>query len=141
MDDDYKALYDSENKVAILSQYFSMIAIIISCLGLFGLASFTAQRRQKEIGIRKLMGATDLNIVGFLSADFTKVVMIAIAVAIPISYFIGLKWLNTFAFKIELKWWVFAGAGLSALLIAWFTVGLLTIKASRANPSEYLRSE
>ena len=141
VDAEYQALYAAEQRVSILSKYFAGLAILISCLGLFGLAAFTAERRLKEIGIRKILGASDFAIVRLLSGDFTKMVLVAIVVALPISYFAAQRWLEDFAFSIELEWWYFAGAGLLALLIAWFTVGLQTIKAARVNPSECLRDE
>jgi ABC-type antimicrobial peptide transport system permease subunit len=141
LDTDYQQLYDSENNVAVLSKYFAVIAIIISCLGLFGLAAFTAQRRQKEIGIRKILGATEAGIVSLLSTDFTKMILIAIAIALPVGYFTALKWLERFAYRIELKWWFFVGAGVIALLIAWITIGMQTIKTARINPAECIRNE
>jgi ABC-type antimicrobial peptide transport system permease subunit len=141
LDADYQSLYAAEQRVSTLSKYFAGLAIIISCLGLFGLASFTAERRMKEIGIRKVLGSSDFAIVQLLTSDYTKMVITAIIIALPISYFVAKSWLSNFAFKIELEWWFFIGAGLSALLIAWFTVGLLTVKASRINPTECLRSE
>ncbi len=141
LDADYQLLYATERKVSILSKYFAGLTILISCLGLFGLAAFTAERRIKEIGIRKVLGSTEFAIVRLLTADYTKMVLTAIFISLPISYFIAKSWLSNFAFKIELEWWFFIGAGLSALLIAWLTVGLLTVKASRVNPSECLRSE
>jgi hypothetical protein len=141
LDEDYQALYVAEQRVSVLSKYFAGLAILISCLGLFGLASFTAERRIKEIGIRKVLGSSDFAIVRLLSADFTRMVLMAIVIALPVSYFVTQKWLDNFVFKIELEWWFFAGAGISALLIAWFTVGMLTVKASRVNPTECLRSE
>lgn len=141
LDTEYQQLYDSENKVAILSKYFAVIAIIISCLGLFGLAAFTAKRRQKEIGIRKILGASEAGIVNLLSADFTKMILIGIAIALPVSYFTALKWLERFAYRIELEWWFFAGAGVTALLVAWITIGTHTIKTARINPIECIRNE
>lgn len=141
LDADYQQLYDSENKVAVLSKYFAAIAIIISCLGLFGLVSFNAHRRQKEIGIRKVLGATEAGIVALLSTDFTKPVLIAIAIAIPVSYFFAWKWLESFAYRIELEWWFFAGAGAVALLIAWITISMQTVKAARSNPVRSMRME
>lgn len=141
LDTDYRQLYDSENKIAVLSKYFAGIAIIISCLGLFGLAAFTAQRRQKEIGIRKILGATEAGIVNLLSTDFTKMILIAIAFALPVSYFAALKWLENFAYRIELEWWFFAGAGVTVLLIAWITIGMQTLKSARTNPAECIRNE
>ena len=141
LDSDYQQLYDSENKIAVLSKYFAVIAIIISCLGLFGLAAFTAQRRQKEIGIRKVLGATEAGIVSLLSADFTKMVLIAIAIALPVSYVTALKWLESFAYRIELEWRFFMGAGVIALLIAWITIGMQTLRAAHINPAECIRNE
>jgi putative ABC transport system permease protein len=141
LDSDYQSLYAAEGRVSILSKYFAGLAILISCLGLFGMAAFTAERRTKEIGIRKVLGSTDFAIVRLLSAEYTKMVLTAIFISLPISYYITKSWLNSFAFKIELEWWFFIGAGLTALLIAWLTVGLLTMKAARVNPSECLRSE
>ena len=139
--EDYQKLYASENRVSILSRYFAGFAILISCLGLFGLVAFTAERRLKEIGIRKILGSSNFGIVRLLSDDFTKMVLIAMGVALPISYFIARDWLADFAYKIDLAWWYFAGAGLAALLIAWFTVGLQTVKAARVNPAQCLKDE
>ncbi|MEM8966684.1 MAG: ABC transporter permease [Bacteroidota bacterium] len=141
VDADYQALYVAEQRVSTLSKYFAGLAILISCLGLFGLAAFTAERRLKEIGIRKILGSSDFGIVRLLSADFTKMVLASIVIALPISYFIAQQWLEGFAFSISLQWWYFAGAGLVALLIAWFTVGLQTVKAARINPADCLRDE
>ena len=141
LDEDYQALYAAERRVSTLSKYFAGIAILISCLGLFGLAAFTAERRVKEIGIRKVLGATDFSIVRLLSVDFTKMVLVAIFIALPISYFIAQRWLQDFAFSIDLEWWYFVGAGVLTLCIAWFTVGLQTVKAAKANPVDSLRSE
>jgi ABC-type antimicrobial peptide transport system permease subunit len=141
MDEDYQALYASEQRVAVLSKYFAGLAILISCLGLFGLAAFTAERRMKEIGIRKVLGSSNVGIVYLLSGDFTKMVATAICIALPISYFVSNNWLDNFAFKIELEWWYFIGAGLIALIIAWLTVGTQAIKAARINPAKCLRNE
>ncbi|MEM6844415.1 MAG: ABC transporter permease [Bacteroidota bacterium] len=141
LDEDYQALYEAEDKVATLSNYLAVIAMIISCLGLFGLTTFTAERRLKEISIRKILGAGDFGIVMLLSANFTKMVLIAIVIALPLSYVISQRWLESFAARIDLAWWFFIGAGLATLLIAWFTVGLQTVKAARVNPVECLKDE
>ena len=141
LDSDYQSLYAAEKRVSILSKYFAALAIIISCLGLFGLAAFSAERRIKEIGIRKVLGSSEFAIVRLLSADYTKMVLTAIFISLPVSYMIAKSWLSNFAFKIDLEWWFFIVAGISALLIAWLTVGLLTIRAARVNPSACLRSE
>ncbi len=141
LDQEYQAQYVAEQRVSTLSRYFAGIAILISCLGLFGLAAFTAERRLKEIGIRKILGATDFGIVRLLSADFTRMVLIAIVIALPISYFMARKWLDGFAYRIDLQWWFFTSAGATALFIAWLTIGLQTIKAASINPSETLKNE
>jgi hypothetical protein len=141
LDDDYQALYASEQRVSTLSKYFAGLAILISCLGLFGLAAFTAQRRIKEIGIRKILGSSNFSIVRLLSGEFTKTVLIAIMIALPLSYLITKKWLAGFVDRIDLAWWFFAASGCLALLIALFTVALQTVKASRTNPTECLKQE
>jgi ABC-type antimicrobial peptide transport system permease subunit len=141
LDEDYQELYAAEQRVAMLSKYFAGLAILISCLGLFGLAAFTAERRMKEIGIRKILGSTTAGIVYLLSAEFTKMVVAAILVALPASYFIATLWLNGFVFRIELHWWFFVGSAVAALLIAWLTVSIQTFRAAQANPVRYLRSE
>ena len=141
LDVTYKAQYGSEQRIATLSKYFGGLAILISCLGLFGLASFTAERRLKEIGIRKVLGSSEMAIVYLLASDFTKIVLVSIIIAVPISYFSSVKWLDGFAFKISLQPWYFIGAGLIALMVAWFTVAFQAFKASRINPTDCLRSE
>jgi len=141
LDADYQKLYASEQRVAVLSRYFAGIAILVSCLGLFGLATFTAERRLKEIGIRKVLGSTAVGIVYLLSVDFTKIVLASIVIALPFSYLITAHWLDRFAFRIELELWYFLGAGLLALIIAWLTVGSQAIKAANVNPANSLRSE
>lgn len=141
MDQDYQKLYESENQVAALSNYMAAIAIIISCLGLFGLATFTAERRSKEIGIRRIIGASIMDIMRMLSKDFTRTVLIAIAIALPVSFLILNKWLSDFAYSVELRWEFFAAAGLATLLIAWLTIGFQTFKAASINPIEFLQDE
>ncbi|HEY9487962.1 MAG TPA: FtsX-like permease family protein, partial [Chryseosolibacter sp.] len=141
LDQDYQELYAAEQRVAELSKYFAGLAILISCLGLFGLAAFTTERRTKEIGIRKILGSTNASVVYLLSGEFTKMVLTAIVVALPLSYFFADMWLKNFVFRIDIQWWFFAGSGLVALLIAWLTVGFHTMKAARINPAQCLRSE
>lgn len=119
----------------------SSIYLLISALGLFGLASFTAERRTKEIGIRKIMGSGEWRIVQLLSKDFTVMVIVAVAIALPLSYATAKMWLESFAYRITLQWWFFFGAGVAALLIAWITVGFQTVKAARINPTDCLQSE
>ncbi len=141
LDTDYQAMYESEQRVGVLSQYFAGLALLISCLGLFGLATFNAERRIKEIGIRKVLGSSVWQIIYLLSTDFAKMVLVAIGIAVPISYLIAQNWLEDFAYQIELKWWLFAGAAALALLIALFTVSMQTLKAANVNPAQCLRNE
>ena len=141
IDEQYQELYISEKRVATLSSYFAGFAILISCLGLFGLAAFTAERRAKEISIRKILGSTTFGIAQLLSGELTKMVFIAICIALPVGFLFANKWLNSFAFHIELKPWMFAVAGFSAIVIAAATVSFQSIKAALINPVESLRSE
>ena len=141
MDDDYQALYLSEMETGKLSQYFAGLAIIISCLGLFGLAAFTTQKRQKEIGIRKVLGSSEFSIIYLLSKDFTKLVLTAIVIALPPSFLLIKSWLQVFSSRINLNPWYFLTAGFITLIIAWITVGSQAFKAARINPSECLRNE
>jgi hypothetical protein len=108
---------------------------------LFGLAAFTTERRTKEIGIRKILGSTSAGIVYLLSGEFTKMVMTSIVLALPLSYFLASSWLEGFVFRIDLQWWIFVASGLAALLIAWLTVGIHTMKAAGINPTQCLRNE
>lgn len=140
-DQEYAHMYAAEQRVASLSGYFALFAILISCLGLFGLAAFTAERRLKEIGIRKALGSSSLRIVLLLSGDFTRMVLLSILIGLPISYYLLSEWLQKFAFHIDLTIWYFVGAGAVALLIAWVTVASQAIRASRVNPVECLHQE
>jgi putative ABC transport system permease protein len=140
LDEKYQALYTSEQRVATLSSYFAGIAILISCLGLFGLAAFTAERRQKEIGIRKVLGASVNGVIALLSKDFIQLVLIAIVIAVPISWYVMSKWLQNFAYHIGITWWMFALAGLLAVAIALVAVGTQSVKAALMNPVKSLRS-
>lgn len=141
MDEEYAALYRSEQRIGDLAKYFSIFAIIISCLGLFGLSAFTAEQRAKEIGVRKVLGASVPNLVLLLTRDFTKLVLIAISIALPVSWWLMDQWLSDFAFKSGMNWWVFIGSGFLAVVIAWLTVSWQSIKAALANPVESMGSE
>ncbi len=141
LDEEYQTLYESENRVALLSRYFAGIAIIISCLGLFGLSAFTAQKRFKEIGIRKVLGSSEFGIISLITADFSKMVMISIIIALPVSIFISRYWLNNFAYRIGLSIWYFVAAGLVTIIIAWLTIGANALKAANINPVECLKDE
>jgi putative ABC transport system permease protein len=120
---------------------FAALAIFIACLGLLGLAAFTAQQRIKEIGIRKVLGASVTSVVGLLSKDFLKLVLIALVVAIPIAWYAMNKWLQDFSYRIDISWWVFAIAGVIAVLIALMTVSFQAIRSAMANPVKNLRTE
>jgi putative ABC transport system permease protein len=141
LDDDYNKLYASEQRVAVLSKYFACIAVIISCLGLFGLAAFTAQKRQKEIGIRKVIGASVSNVVAMLSKDFLMLVLMALCIAFPASWWLMNNWLQGFAYRINISPLVFVVSGFSVVLITLITISFQSIKAAVANPTKSLRSE
>ncbi len=141
LDKDYQRQYEDEQRIASLSKYFAGIAIIISCLGIFGLIAFTAQRKQKEIGIRKVLGSSEFRIVYLLSKDFGKMILAANLIALPLSYLVMKNWLDSFAYKIELSWWTFALAGVLALGIALLTISWHAIKAATSNPVDSLRNE
>jgi len=141
IDEDYQSLYTSEKRVATLSKYFASLAFIISCLGLFGLAAFTAEKRQKEIGVRKALGQGTQQIIMLLSTEFTKLVCIAIFIGLPIAYLMITNWLSRFEYVIDLRISYFLIAGLTVLVLAFITVGFQTINAARKNPIEALREE
>lgn len=139
LDDEYQALYTSEKRVADLSRYFTLFAVIISSLGLFGLAQFTIQRRLREISIRKTYGASMWHIMLMLSRDFMGSVILAIFVAVPVGYWILSNWLATFYYRMDLEWWVFVLASFLALVISWLTIVGQTFRASQINPIAWLR--
>ncbi len=141
LDETFNNLYKSEMKTGNMFSLFSLIAMIISCLGIFGLATYTAEKRFKEIGIRKVLGASALSIVNLLSKDFLKLVFIALIIAIPLAWYFMKNWLNNFAFHINLDWWVFAVAGLIAIGIALATVVFQSARAAMSDPVESIRSE
>jgi putative ABC transport system permease protein len=141
LDENFDNLYKSEIKQESLLSVFSGIAICIACLGLFGLASYTAIKRTKEIGVRKVLGSSVENIVMLLSKDLLKPVLLGTIIAVPAGYFIMQKWLQGFAYRITVHWWLFAIAALIAVLIALITVSVQAIKAAIANPVKSLRTE
>jgi putative ABC transport system permease protein len=141
LDQDFQKKYDADNRLASIVGYYTFIAILISCLGLFGLATFSAEQRIKEIGVRKVLGASVTNIVALLSKDFLKLVIISIIVASPIAWYIMNKWLQDFAYRINISWRVFAITSLIALCIALATISFQAIKSAIANPVKSLRTE
>ncbi|KAA9349947.1 ABC transporter permease [Larkinella humicola] len=141
LDDSFDAMYRAEQRVGQIVLTFSVLAILVACLGLFGLAAFMAEQRTKEIGVRKVLGATTASIVGLLSKDFLRLVLIAILIASPIAWYGMNAWLKDFAYKIDVPWWVFVLAGTVAVFIAFVTVSFQSIKAALMNPVKSLRSE
>ncbi|GAB3031835.1 ABC transporter permease [Spirosoma pulveris] len=140
-DQEYANLYRSEQVVSQLANYFALLAMLISCLGLFGLATFTAEQRTKEIGVRKVLGASVTSVVTLLSTDFLKLVLIAILLASPLAWWVMRQWLQGFIYKIDIEWWVFVLAGFLAVGIALLTISFQSIKAALMNPAKSLRSE
>lgn len=141
LDDDLDRLYRKEEKLGQIIQYFTILAIFIACLGLFGLAAFSAEKRTKEMGVRKVLGASVTSLVLLISREFTKLVAIAFVLATPIAYWSMNKWLENFAYRINIEWWVFALAGCLALAIALLSVTYQAIKVALVNPVEALRYE
>ena len=141
LDDSFDEMYRSEQRVGKIALVFSVLAIFIACLGLFGLATFIAEQRTKEIGIRKVLGASVQGIVQMLSKDFMKLVAIYFVIAAPTAWYFMNKWLQDFAYRINISWWIFVAAGLAALLIALVTVSFQAIRAAITNPVKSLRTE
>ena len=141
MDDTFNALYEQDMKTSKLILGFSLIAIIISAMGLFGLTAFTVERQRKEIGIRKVLGATVSDITSKLSKEFIILVGISILIASPIAWWVMNKWLEDFAYRININWSVFVFAGITVLIIALVTVSFQAVKAAVANPVKSLRTE
>lgn len=141
LDQDLNNLYKGEQQMGSLFNVFAVLAIFISCLGLYGLSAFMAEQRTKEIGVRRVLGASVSNVVYLLSATFTRLVIISIIVAIPLAWMIVRYWLNTFAYRTDIGWLVFVAAGLIALVIGWLTISYESLKAAMANPVRSLKSE
>jgi len=141
MNQDFDAMYRSEQRTGTIALLLTSLAIIIACLGLFGLAAYAAEQRAKEIGIRKILGASIANITGMLSKDFIKLVCLAILISSPIAWYLMHKWLEGFAYRTDFQWWIIAIAGAGAILIAFLTISMQSIKAAVANPVKSLRSE
>jgi ABC-type antimicrobial peptide transport system permease subunit len=141
VDAEYGEKFASEERIGTLSGIFTALAILISCLGLFGLTSFVAEQRTKEIGVRKVLGATVFNVWNMLSKDFLKLVVISCFIAVPIAYYIMNGWLQDYPYHILLEWWIFALAVIGAMLVTVITVSFQAIKAANANPVKSLRTE
>ncbi|MFT3935011.1 MAG: ABC transporter permease [Chitinophagaceae bacterium] len=141
LDENFDALYKSEQKQGSIFTVFSCIAILIACLGLFGLSAFSITQRVKEIGVRKVLGASTGNIVSLLSKDFLKLVAVAAIIAFPVAWYAMHNWLQDFAYRINMPWWIFIVAGIAAAVVALVTISFQAIKAALANPVKSLRSE
>jgi putative ABC transport system permease protein len=141
MNEDFNKIYKSEQRIGKIAMSFSVLAIFIACLGLFGLVTYAAEQRTKEIGIRKVLGATVTNIVGILSKDFFKLVIISALIAFPVAWWAMSTWLQDFAYRTNISWWIFLLAIGIALFIALATISFQAIKAAIANPVKNLRTE
>jgi len=141
VDDQFNQMFLSEMLISKLSRVFAALAIMISCLGLFGLAAYTAERRKKEIGIRKVLGASVSSVTALLSKDFLQLVVISCFVAFPLAWWAMDKWLQSYQYRIAISWWIFASAGFTAILIALLTISFQAVKAALANPVKSLRAE
>ncbi len=141
MDEEYKKLYINEQVISKLTILFATLAIAISSLGLFGLVMFAAEQRIKEISVRKVLGASLLQIITLFSKDFLKLVVIAFLIAAPLAWYYMHQWLQDFAYRITISWWIFVLAGASSIAIALLTLGYQAIKAATSNPVKSLRAE
>jgi len=141
MDEEFNAMYQADQRTGNIFVLFAVLAIVVACLGLSGLAIFTAEQRTKEIGIRKVHGASVADIVTLLSRDFIKLVLIAIVIAIPVAWYIMNSWLQDFAYRTTIQWWVFMLAGAIAVVIALCTISFQSVKAALMDPVKSLRTE
>jgi putative ABC transport system permease protein len=141
LDQRFQDTYRAEMNIGRILGIFAGLTIFVACLGLFGLATFTAEQRTKEIGIRKVLGANIAGIVALLSRDFLRLVVLAFGIAAPLAWWMMNKWLQDFAYRVTIGWWIFALAAMLALMITLATVGFRAIRAARANPINSLRSE
>ena len=141
LDDRFSNTYKNEQHIGLILGIFAGLTIFVACLGLFGLATFTAQRRTKEIGIRKVLGASSATIVALLSKEFIRLVGLAFLIAAPVAWLVMNRWLRDFAYRITVGWWIFALAAVLALTITVLTIGFRALQAARSNPVDSLRSE
>jgi len=139
LDDRFNDTYKNEQNIALILGIFAGLTIFVACLGLFGLATFTAEQRTREIGIRKVLGADIASIVALLSKDFIRMVLVAFLIAAPAAWWVMNQWLLDFAYRLPISWWIFALAGVLALLISLFTIGYRAIRAASANPTDSLK--
>jgi putative ABC transport system permease protein len=140
LDDRFNNTYKNEQHIGLILGIFSGLTIFVACLGLFGLATFTAEQRTREIGIRKVLGADITSIVTLLSKDFVRLVVVAFLIAAPVAWWVMNQWLLDFAYRLPISWWIFVLAAVLALLISLFTIGYRAIRAASANPTDSLRA-
>jgi len=141
VDEEFGKKFSTENQVATLASIFAGLAIFISCLGLFGMASFMAEQRTREIGVRKVLGASAFSLWGLLSKDFVRLVLVALLIAIPTAYYCMHHWLQNYQYRTDISWWISATAAAGAIVITILTVSFQAIKAALANPVKSLRTE
>ena len=141
MDDAFNDMYNTEQKIGKIILIFSVLAILIACLGLFGLSIFIAEQRKKEIGIRKVLGSSIMGVVQLLSLDFLKLVIFSFVLACPFAWYFMHQWLENFAYRVDISWWIFLLAAFLAVFIALVTVSYQAVKAAVANPVRSLRTE
>jgi len=141
MDDDFNHIYAAEQRIGKIFITFAILAIFIACLGLFGLVTYAAEQRVREIGVRKVLGATVADITAMLSKDLLRMVVVSLVIAFPLAWWAMHKWLEDFAYRTNISWWIFAGAGMIAICIALATISIQAVKAASANPVNSLRTE
>ncbi|MCB0633592.1 MAG: FtsX-like permease family protein, partial [Lewinella sp.] len=141
LNESFAEMYTAEQRVGSIAAVFALLSIFVSCLGLFGLASYATEQRTKEIGIRKVLGASVAGIVGLLSKDFLRLVLVALIIALPLAFYAMNQWLEDFAYRISLNWGLFALAGVAILIIAFFTISIQSVRTALTNPIQSLRSE
>ena len=141
LDEAFDEMYRAEQRIGKVALCFAFLTILIACLGLFGLVTYMTEQRTKEIGIRKVLGASVAGITTLLAKDFLRLVLLAILIASPLAWYVMKQWLANFAFRINIEWWMFVGAGVLAVLIAFLTIGWQSMRAALANPIKSLRSE
>ncbi|HET6999978.1 MAG TPA: FtsX-like permease family protein, partial [Puia sp.] len=141
VDEEYAKKFGDEERIGRLAGFFASLAVVISCLGLFGLTSFVAEQRKKEIGVRKVLGASVFSVWNLLSRDFVMLVIISFLIAVPLSFYFMHNWLQNYNYRVNMSWWIFAAAGAGALLVTFVTVSFQAIKAAVASPVKSLRTE
>jgi ABC-type antimicrobial peptide transport system permease subunit len=141
VDEEYAQKFAAEERIADLATFFAVLALLVSCSGLFGLASFVAEQRTKEIGVRKVLGASVFSLWKLVAGDFVALVIFSLFIATPAAWYFMHRWLQNYSYRTEISWWIFAAAGLGALLITLLTVSYQSVRAALMNPTKSLRTE